>query len=63
METKPIWLSVTFWGAVVAGLSPFITKWFGLDGFDWAGVEEFIVGILGGAVAIWGRIRAVKQIA
>jgi len=63
METKPIWASKTFWGAVIAGLSPFITKWLGLDGFDWSGIEDAIVGVMGGVIVIYGRVKAAKQIA
>lgn len=63
METKPIWASKTFWGTMVTFLSPWLTKWLGVDGFDWSGIEDHIVAVIGAVLAVYGRWTAVKHIA
>lgn len=63
METKPIWASKTFWGTMITFASPWLTKWLGVEGFDWSGIEDHIVAVVGAALAVYGRWTAVKGIA
>lgn len=68
MQSKSIFASVTFWGAVVAMLAPLL-KHFGvqLSADDQASIigqlatlAGMVAQIVGPIVAIWGRLRASK---
>ena len=56
METKPFWVSKTFWGAVLAVLAPIAAQ----KGYIVNGEPMLndIVSVLGGALAIYGRFVA-----
>jgi hypothetical protein len=63
---KSIWASTTVWGGIVALLAG-IAAIFGvtISEADQSILTEALLGIssaLGGIIAIWGRIRATKQI-
>lgn len=65
-NTKSIWASTTVWGGIVALLAG-IAAIFGvtISEADQSILTEALLGIssaLGGIIAIWGRIRATKQI-
>lgn len=65
-DTKSIWASTTVWGGIVALLAG-IAAIFGvtISEADQSILTEALLGIssaLGGIIAIWGRIRATKQI-
>ncbi len=65
-DYKSIWTSTTVWGGIVALLAG-IAAIFGVTftEADQATLTEALLGIssaIGGIVAIWGRIRATKQI-
>lgn len=58
-DSKSIFASYTFWGAVVAVAAP-IAGEFGVE-FDQAAWANALVSLAGGLVAVWGRIRATKR--
>ena len=65
-EWKSIFSSVTVWGAVLAGLSP----WFAKLGLavdpsmapEMVGITQAAMAAIGGALAIYGRMRADKRV-
>ena len=61
METKPFWASLTFWGAVLAVVAPFVLQWTGvvLDEQGWA---QDIVTAIGGVMVLLGRWRATQPL-
>lgn len=66
MNTKSILTSKTIWGALLA-LLPALLSLFGLDtlpGFQEqaSAVVEQVITLVGGALAIYGRIVATKQL-
>ena len=63
-ESKSIFQSVTFWGAVITFASPLLVK-YGVNITDQqaSGIAQAVVGFIGAAITIWGRIRATKSIA
>ena len=68
METKSIFQSKTIIGSVVALLSIALSSFFGYEiaGADKAQLTEIIIATLGSAgavTAIYGRVKATKQIA
>ncbi len=60
MEKKSIFLSKTFWGAVLVLISQ-ICDIIGVK-VSVVGLENDIVAILGAIMAIYGRIKARKEI-
>lgn len=54
IESKPFYLSRSFWGLVVAVASPFAAS-HGI--IIPPGAPELIVSALGGAVGLWGIFR------
>lgn len=66
METKALWQSKTFWGALVAILASLAGfAGFAVDAGDQAVIVETattIAGALGGLFAIYGRIKASKPV-
>lgn len=63
---KSIWASTTVWGGIVALLAG-IAAIFGvtISEADQSILAEALLGIssaIGGIIAIWGRVRATKQI-
>ncbi len=56
MDTKPWFLSKTFWGAMVVVLAT-VFSMVGVQ-VDVAGLDQDVVTLLGAAVAIWGRFVA-----
>lgn len=60
-NTKGIMASKTIWGAVIVVLSQ-IALLFGWDIGNTDGLAEQITGIIGGLIAIWGRVTAVRKI-
>ncbi|HWR21116.1 MAG TPA: hypothetical protein VN444_04555 [Verrucomicrobiae bacterium] len=61
MDTKSLLTSKTFWGTVVqiAAMAAMFLK---IDIGDQGGWVEAIVGVVGAAVTIYGRIVAIKKI-
>jgi len=55
-DTKPFWLSVTFWGALFAVGAPLLAQ-MGIV-FPTDGLADQVVSVLGGIVALYGRFRA-----
>jgi hypothetical protein len=60
MDSKSIFASKTFWGAVLAVAAP-IAGQFGLT-LDVEGWSNDIVSLLGAAIVIWGRWTATKPV-
>jgi len=62
-ESKSIFQSVTFWGAVVTFASPLLVK-YGINITDQqaSAVAQTAVGLVGAAITVWGRVRATKAI-
>lgn len=63
---KSIWASTTVWGGIVALLAGIVAI-FGvtISEADQSILAEALLGIssaIGGIIAIWGRVRATKQI-
>ncbi|HBE45738.1 MAG TPA: hypothetical protein DDW17_09955 [Deltaproteobacteria bacterium] len=62
METKGLLTSKTIWGAIIA-IAATALKIAGYDiGGDTEGFVNDIIALLGSAIAIYGRIKAVKKI-
>mgnify|MGYP003388411915 CR=1 FL=1 len=61
MDTKSAITSVTTWGAVISILAS-VAKAAGFDIGGTDGLAESVVAVIGGAVAIYGRVRATKKI-
>jgi hypothetical protein len=60
MDTKPWYLSVTVWGAILTGASTLMTVFhhpFNVDGLD-----NEIVTLIGSGMAIFGRFKAKTQL-
>jgi hypothetical protein len=61
MDTKSALTSVTIWGAVISILAS-VARAAGFDIGNTDGLAESVVGVIGGVMAIYGRIRATKRI-
>lgn len=61
MDTKSAITSVTIWGAVISILAS-VAKAAGFDIGGTDGLAESVVAVIGGVVAIYGRVRATKKI-
>ena len=57
-ESKSIYASLTFWGVVVAAISPIGLK----HGLDMTGMESELAAAAGGIIAIYGRYRASSRV-
>lgn len=62
MPTKSIFQSVTFWGSVISVVALFFPKLFVALGMDPQTVASDIVGGIGFAVTVWGRLRATQPV-
>lgn len=64
METKSIFLSKTFWGAMLAVFGPLLVRYFHLSitGQNSDDITSAIVAIVGASLTIYGRIKASKQV-
>lgn len=60
-ETKSFLTSKTIWGAVVAIAGAALSA-FNLDVTGLNGIDGDIITVVGGVIAIWGRVTAVKKI-
>lgn len=60
-DTKNFLTSKTIWGAMIALIAT-ILQIMGFDSTGMNGTAEEIVTIVGAAMAIYGRIKAVKKI-
>lgn len=62
--TKGLFESKTFWGLVVMILASASQRWFGidLDEETQVGIATDLGIIAGAVLAIWGRLKASKQI-
>jgi hypothetical protein len=60
-DTKKFLTSKTIWGAMIALIATML-QIMGFDATGMNGTAEEIVTIVGAAMAIYGRIRAVKKI-
>jgi hypothetical protein len=61
-DVKGLLESKTIWGALIAIVAT-ISQLFGWDLGNTDGLAEQLTALIGGAVAIVGRIKAVKRIA
>lgn len=61
-ETKNPLVSLTIQGAIISAL-PVIGNYFKIDFGDVTGLVQGLVALVGLAMTVWGRIRAVKKIA
>ena len=61
MDTKSAITSVTIWGAVISILAS-VAKAAGFDIGGTDGLAESVVAVIGGVVAIYGRVRGTKKI-
>lgn len=61
MDTKSALTSVTIWGAIISILAS-VARAAGFDVGDTNGLAESVVAVLGGLMAIYGRIRATTRI-
>jgi len=62
-ESKSIFQSVTFWGAVVTFASPLLVKYgININDQQASAVAQTVVGLVGAAITVWGRVRATKAI-
>ena len=61
MDTKSALTSVTIWGAIISVLAS-IAKAAGFDIGGTDGLAESFVAVIGGLMAIYGRVRATKKI-
>ena len=59
-ETKPFFLSLTFWSAIVAVGAPLLAQ-LGLV-FPTDGLADQVVSVLAGLTAIYGRFKAKKEL-
>lgn len=60
-NTKGIFSSVTIWGALIA-IGGAVLDAFGFDSGPLNGAEGEVATVVGGIIAIIGRIRAVKKV-
>lgn len=60
-EVKSMLYSKTIWGSLIAVAGALMGA-FGLDASSLTGMESEIVTFIGSALAIYGRITAVKKI-
>jgi len=60
-ETKGMLQSKTIWGAITSIVAILSMK-FGYDIGDQAMIVNAIIGAVGAALTVWGRITAVKKI-
>jgi len=60
-ETKNILLSRTIWGAAIAVVGAIMSA-IGFDSSALSGMDGEIVTLIGGAIAAYGRVKAVKKI-
>jgi len=61
MDTKSALTSVTIWGAVISILAS-VAKTAGFDIGGTDGLAESVVAVIGGLMAIYGRVRATTKI-
>lgn len=61
MDSKPFYASITFWGAVLAVIAPFVLQWTGVQ-LDEQGWAQDIVTAIGGVLILWGRWRATQPL-
>jgi len=60
-DVKGILQSKTVWGAAIAVLAT-LTQLLGYDLGDTNGLAEQVVAVIGGVLAIYGRVTAVSKI-
>lgn len=60
-DVKSMLQSKTIWGALIAVLAT-VAQIAGFDVGDTNGLAEQVVAVLGGLLAVYGRITAVKKI-
>jgi LytS/YehU family sensor histidine kinase len=60
-ESKSIFASKTFWGAIVAVIAG-VAALFKIDLGDQEALATVIASLVGAIIAIYGRIKAVKKI-
>ncbi len=60
-ETKNLLQSKTVWGALVAVIGAIMSA-FGFDTGILQGIDGEVVTLIGGILAIYGRVAAVKKI-
>lgn len=60
-DAKGVFSSVTIWGALVAIIAT-VAQLFGYNIGDTNGLAEQIAALVGGAIAVYGRIRATTKI-
>ena len=61
MDTKSALTSVTIWGAAISILAS-LAKMAGFDIGGTDGLAESVVAVIGGLMAIYGRVRAITKI-
>jgi len=61
MDGKALLASKTTWGTIISFVA-LIAQSAGLDIGDQEGLVELLAGLCGAALALYGRVRAVKQI-
>lgn len=61
MPTKDLLQSKTAWGTII-GFAALIAHQLGFDIGDQTGIVNDIVGLIGAALAIYGRVTAVHKI-
>jgi hypothetical protein len=60
-DGKPWYTSITIWGLIITGLAT-LGSVLGYEIGDPSGFATEIVQFVGGGIALYGRIRAVKKI-
>lgn len=58
--SKSIFASVTFWGTVLAVVAPLAAQ-HGIT-LDTEGWSNDIASLIGGGIALWGRMRATSMV-
>jgi hypothetical protein len=60
-DVKPFLLSKTIWGAIIAMVGAVMNS-MGFETSALSGLDGEIVTLIGGALAIYGRVRAVDKL-
>lgn len=62
-DVKSIFQSTTFWGIILTGVGSFLhSKGFDVTGLSVPDTAKDLVTLIGMAIAIRGRVKAVKRI-
>lgn len=61
-ESKSLFSSVTFWGLALSMAGPLLAKYGFTLPADTAGLANQTAGFVGGALALWGRLRATQPV-